>query len=63
MAQASQLYAEWRTLYEESVHGTSKIGNSNFVPVDFEPEPKFSKIQKSGRQVRTEIIKLLSTVL
>jgi hypothetical protein len=63
VAQASQLYAEWRTLYEESVHGTSKIGNSNFVPVDFEPEPKFSKTQKGGRQVCVENMKLLSTVL
>lgn len=55
VAQASQLYTEWRSLYEESVHDTSKIGNSNFVPVDFEPEPKFSKMQKGGRQVRTKI--------
>lgn len=55
VAQASQLYAEWRNLYEESVHDTAKIGNSNYVTVDFEPELKFSKMQKGGRQVRTKI--------
>ena len=51
VTQASQLYAEWRALYEESMQDTSKIGQDNFGLSDFELEAKYAKMMKGSRQV------------
>ena len=54
VTQASQLYAEWRALYEESMQDTSKIGHDNFGPSDYEHEAKYAKMMKGSRQVTPE---------
>lgn len=51
VSQANQLYAEWRLLYEESVHDTSKIGTGTYSSNEYEAEQKFSKASKGSRQV------------
>ena len=61
VSQASQLYSEWRLLFEESLSDTTKFSNNNFISIDNDYDSKFPKglgigIGKGKRQVKNYII-------